>query len=121
MRAKYLASYVNVNLLNQLGFNEYEPSFNFTRGAGEKMKSCRAHIGYYPEKESVLVIIRAQDENKKRKRREWFFDTVSSKGVYNLEGLQDGEKIMEICVNTVSRKNRIAGKDLETELEGIAF
>jgi len=98
MRVKYLADYVKVNLLNRLGFNEYEPSVIFTQGAGEKMKSCTAHIGYYPEKESVLIIIRAQDKTKRGKRIEWFFDTVSSEGVYNLEGPQNEKKLWKFVL-----------------------
>ena len=55
MKAKYIANYVNIDVLNRLGFNEYEPSINFTKGTREKMKFCTAHIGYYSEKESVLI------------------------------------------------------------------
>ena len=108
---KLLFSFIPLDKLTKYDFSDQGPSFYLDDG----VRRSGVYAGYHPDTNTQLLVIFS--DSLTTRRREWFFSTIPNMDSEETTGARS-EEYLHHTRGAIVRKNRVAGKDLLTKLEG---
>lgn len=114
MVSRPLPYYVHEETMIEAGFNGFGSSLLLYPDQAKGF-SCTVYLSYIPNRNLNAAIIEARKESGNRRRHEWYFGGFEGPP----SNVREGKAIDEFydsVVGLIARKNRIAGKDLQSTI-----
>lgn len=108
---RHFGNYVTMDTMIRAGFNESAGSVSFSRNG----KNYDVHLATYPDTDLTVVVM----DEKAGKRRQWYLGSIRGTPIEDRETDEAIDEFMTLVQKVITRRNRVAGLDLDTRINDV--